>query len=87
MGLVFVAQGLSCSAACGIVPDQGSNLCPLHWQADPYPLYHQRSPSSSFFNCKTEFKVVLASQSVVKMKQVNTHKALRNSTWCIADAQ
>ena len=25
---------LSCSAACGIFPDQGSNSCPLHWQAD-----------------------------------------------------
>ena len=25
---------LSCSAACGIFPDQVSNPCPLHWQAD-----------------------------------------------------
>ena len=24
---------LSYSAACGIFPDQGSNPCPLHWQA------------------------------------------------------
>ena len=24
----------SCSAACGIFLSQGSNLCPLHWQAD-----------------------------------------------------
>ena len=31
---VAVAHGLSCSVACGIFPDQGSNLCPLHWQAD-----------------------------------------------------
>ena len=31
---VVVARGLGCSAACGIFPDQGSNLCPLHWQAD-----------------------------------------------------
>ena len=31
---VVVAHGLSCSAACGIFPDQGSSLCPLHWQAD-----------------------------------------------------
>ena len=29
-----VAHGLSCSAACGVFPDQGSNPCPLHWQAD-----------------------------------------------------
>ena len=31
---VAVAHGPSCSAACGIFPDQGSNPCPLHWQAD-----------------------------------------------------
>ena len=31
---VVVAHGLSCSTACGILPDQGSNPCPLHWQAD-----------------------------------------------------
>ena len=33
-GSVVVAHGLSCSVACGIFLDQGSNLCPLHWQAD-----------------------------------------------------
>ena len=31
---VVVARGLSCSAACGIFPDQGSNPCSFHWQAD-----------------------------------------------------
>ena len=31
---VAVAQGLGCSATCGIFPDQGSNPCPLHWQVD-----------------------------------------------------
>ena len=31
---VVVVHGLSCSVACGIFPDQGSNPCPLHWQAD-----------------------------------------------------
>ena len=30
----LVARGLSCPVACGIFPDQGSNPCPLHWQAD-----------------------------------------------------
>ena len=29
-GSVVVAHGPSCSAACGILPDQGSNLCALH---------------------------------------------------------
>ena len=43
-GSVVVAHGLSCSAACGIFPYQGSNPCPLHWQADSQPLRHQGSP-------------------------------------------
>ena len=43
-GSVIVAHGPSCSAACGIFADQGSNLCPLHWQADSQPLRHQGSP-------------------------------------------
>ena len=44
-GSVVVAHGPSCSAACGIFPDQGSNPCPLHWQADSQPLRHQGSPA------------------------------------------
>ena len=43
-GSVVVAHGPICSAACGILPDQGSNPCPLHWQADSQPLRHQGSP-------------------------------------------
>ena len=39
-----VAHRPSCSAACGILPDQGSNPCPLHWQSDSQPLRHQGSP-------------------------------------------
>ena len=49
-GSVVVAHGPSSSAACGIFPDQGSNPCPLHWQADSQPLRHQGSPSSILFN-------------------------------------
>ena len=45
-GSVVVAHGPSCSAACGVLPDQGSNPCPLHWQADPQPLRHQGSPQT-----------------------------------------
>ena len=48
-GSVGVAHGSSCSAACGIFPDQGSNPCPLHWQADSQPLHHQGSPFISYF--------------------------------------
>ena len=43
-GSVVVAHGSSRSVACGIFPDQGSNPCPLHWQADSQPLRHQGSP-------------------------------------------
>ena len=48
-GSVVVAHGPSCSAACGILPDQASNPCPLHWQADSQPLRHQGSPGSEFW--------------------------------------
>ena len=48
-GSVVVAHGPSCSAACGIFPDQGSNPCPLHWQADSQPLRHQGSPADVIF--------------------------------------
>ena len=54
-GSVVVAHRPSWSAACGIFPDQGSNPCPLHWQADSQPLRHQGSPralnSDSGFLC------------------------------------
>ena len=43
-GSVVVAHGPSCSVAYGILPDQGSNPCPLDWQADSQPLRHQGSP-------------------------------------------
>ena len=48
-GSVVVAHGPSCSVACGIFPDQGSNPCPLHWQADSQPLCHQGSPHFMLF--------------------------------------
>ena len=47
-GSVIVAHGPSCSVACGIPPDQGSNPCALHWQADSQPLRHQGSPALVF---------------------------------------
>ena len=48
-GSVVVAHGPSCSAACGIFPNQGLNPCSLHWQADSQPLSHQGSPDGDFF--------------------------------------
>ena len=41
---VVASTGLSCFWACRIFPDEGSNLCPLQWQLDSYPLCHQGSP-------------------------------------------
>ena len=49
-GSAAVAHGPSRSAACGILPDQGSNPCPLHWQADSQPLCHQGSPICGLFD-------------------------------------
>ena len=37
---VVMVQGAQ--LPCGI-SDQGSNPCPLHWEADSYPLCHQGS--------------------------------------------
>ena len=54
-GSVVVAHGPSCSAACGIFPDQGSNPCPLHRQADSQPLRHQGSPMYHFL--RREFNI------------------------------
>ena len=41
--------GLSCSAVCGIFPDQGSNLYLLHRQAN-LPLSHQGSPGEGLLS-------------------------------------
>ena len=38
----------SCSATCGIVPDQGLNPCLLHWQEGSLPFSHQGSPTKWF---------------------------------------
>ena len=43
-----MAHGLSCPMPCGILADQGSDLCLLYQQADSYPLGHQASPYTSF---------------------------------------
>ena len=40
LGLIVVAHRLSCSEACGIFPDQGSNPFLLHWLVVSLPLSH-----------------------------------------------
>ena len=55
VGSVIVAHGPSCFVACGIFPDQGSNPCPLHWQADSQPLCHQGSPVISLTEISSSY--------------------------------
>ena len=57
-GSVVVAHGPSCSVACGIFPDQGSNPCPRHWQADFQPLRHQGSPHVLFNNISSQMTII-----------------------------
>ena len=40
--------GLVALQHVGLFPDQRLNPCPLHLQADSYPLYHKESPISVF---------------------------------------
>ena len=59
---VVVAHGLSCQVVCGIFPDWGLNLFPLHWQADSLPLSHQGSPWGWFWclvQCYKPLSIVL----------------------------
>ena len=42
--LVVVVLRLRCPTTHGIFLDQGSNPCPLHWQADSQPLDQQGGP-------------------------------------------
>ena len=60
---IVVAHGLSCSTACGIFPEQGSNLCLLHWQADSLPLSHQGS-----FSLMLIIHKVVPPKSFIKMR-------------------
>ena len=62
--------------ACEIFLDQGPNLCPLHWQADHYPLYHQGSPKSNFntplkndsdFNGNCSFRVRIMYSGILNL--------------------
>ena len=48
MGSLVAACELRCSVTHGIFPDEGSNLCLLHWQADSSPLSSQESPGYIF---------------------------------------
>ena len=69
-GPVVVAHGPSRSAACGIFPDQGSNPCPLHWQADSQPLHHQGSPACGIFSCSIWDLLVVTFRLLVAARRI-----------------
>ena len=55
---VVVVNGLSYFMTRGIVPDQESNPCSLHWQVDSYPVDHQGSSSDRDISLKLGFQLV-----------------------------
>ena len=84
-GSAIVAHGPSRSAACGIFPDQGSNPCPLHWQADSQPLRHQGSPLL-FLKYKihciwSRIKVSFYRLQIYLFKGLNLFKVFRYGTF------
>ena len=61
----MAGEGLSCSAAYGIFPDQGSNACLLHWQVDSLLLSHQGNPWESIFTGSFPFDDVFQTKDVL----------------------
>ena len=82
-GSVVVAHGPSCSAACGILPDQGSNPCPLHWQADSQPLRHQGSPISPFLDpqCLPGDAPSVPMKQIEQVRGQSDHKHSGSDPW------
>ena len=79
-GSVVVAHGPSCSAACGILPDQGLNPCPLHWQADSQPLRHQGSPIMvNFYLALSVFQ--LCYEYLIYLSSLNPRDNLKTLHW------
>ena len=70
-GSVVVAHGPSRSTACGIFPDQGSNLCTLHRQVDSQPLRHLGSPSSAYFLIRLFVFLLLNCMSYLNKLDIN----------------
>ena len=76
-----MVSGLSCSEACGIVPDQGLNPCPLLWQVDSCSLDHQGSALIHLFFCLVSVKSRLNQSQreelgLIEQAYDNPHEAL-----------
>ena len=76
-GSVVVTCRLSCSMACGIFLDQGSNPCPLHWQVDSSPLRHREAPDwiilNRLFFCKTQVMAVISGNETIQEMLITLH--------------
>ena len=83
-GSAVVVPGLCCSSSGGIFPDQGSNLCPLHWQADSYPLYHQVSPLLYILTSIFSFKQkLLCAYSDISVDLISTAGSINHYPYII----
>ena len=81
-GSGVVAHRLSCSAACGIFLDEGSNLYLLHWQADSLPLSHQESPHRRVLRKRTSCLIWVLEDRVDRIKE----ELLRSGSWVRGDS-
>ena len=68
----------SCFAACGISLSQGPNPCPLHWQADSYPVHHLGNPRTPLLTLLPFSVLTLVRQSVMGGLLMASFK---NATW------
>ena len=82
-GSRVVVHGFRCSLACGILPDQRSNSCLLHWQVNSSPLSHQGSLENLLmdFSCFGQ-NCVTCSPLMLKVTQLANGRA-RTITWDI----
>ena len=58
-GSAVEAHTLRCSVLCGILQDQGWNLCLLPWQADSLPPSHHQNPQPSLLIGKMKIKSII----------------------------
>ena len=75
-GSVVVAHGPSCSAACGIFPDQGSNRVPCIGSQTPNHLRHQGSPHNSIIkkwpllDVGVDISILASSLSIISLSSI-----------------
>ena len=82
LGWVIVMPGPSCSEPCGNSPEQGSILCPLHWQVDSYPLYSQQSPQYWIFSYSNSVLELLCWTPELSPKCSSPRKIIKISVLC-----